>query len=180
MTTNSIVETYKLTLMGSGISIDKEIDQATAERVVHAVFGSQQTESSQLAGGADRPNDPQRLSLREVLEESEARTIPEKIVVIAAYLRDQQGQATCTREDNKGKFRTAGEPMPANYSRDFGKAVQSGWIAEDHQNSGKFYVTRRGDEALSTRFDSRSASPSRAPRRRQPRNRLDLIAGDVS
>lgn len=180
MSANSVVDLYKLTLMGSGISIDREIDQATAERVVQAVFGTHQMESSQALRGPDQQNDVQPLSLREVLEESGARTIPEKIVVIGAYLRDQHAEGSFTREDNKGKFRTAGEPAPANYPRDFSKAIHAGWIAEDHQNPGQFYVTRRGDEILSKRFDNRVVSSARVPRRRQNRNRAGLMSGDVS
>lgn len=177
MTSNSV---YKLSLLGSGISIDREIDQATAERVVQAVFGAQRMEGAQPSRVGDESYHGQQVSLREVLEESGAKTMPEKIVAIGAYLRDHQMQTSFTREDNKGRFRTAGEPIPANYPRDFGKAIQAGWIAEDHQNRGQYYVTRRGDEALSSRFDNRAVPSTRIPRRRQNRNRSDLISGDVS
>jgi hypothetical protein len=180
MVSERILETYKLTLMGSGISIDREIDQATAERVVQVVFGAHQIRELQPPHGPDRPVDERRPSLREVFEEAEARTIPEKIVVIGAYLRDQQIQASFTREDNKVKFKTAGEPVPANYPRDFNKAIQAGWIAEDHQNPGHFYITRRGDETLSRRFENRTIPTTRSPRRRQNRVVSDPIAGDVS
>jgi hypothetical protein len=185
MAEESALRSYKLSLMGSGITIDREIDQATALAVLQLVLGGQQSRlvvDSDAASGVERAvaRSGQRLSLREVLEDSGAKTIPSKIVTIGSFLRDHEGQATFSREDNKARFKTAGEPAPANYPRDFSKALRSGWVAEDHQSPGQFYVTRRGDEAVAGRFEGNLPIGPKGVRRRRSIRASGHDAGNSS
>ena len=162
MADEEIRNSYKLSISGAGVAVDREIDQQTALAVLQLVMGG-----SPQTGAVGSPTqasertviDSRRLSLREVLEESSAKTIPEKIVTIGIFLRDHEGKATFSRDDNKGRFKSAGEPAPANYPRDFAKAIRAGWVAEDHQNAGEYYVTRRGDEVFARRFAGTATLP---------------------
>jgi len=165
---DSVLGSYKLTLKGAGISIDRELDQPTAFAVLQVIMGGQRPTpaASGPVGTAPRASG-QRLSVREMLEDSGAKTIPEKIVVIGCFLRDQEERTTFSRDENKARFRTAGEAIPRNFPRDFGKAVRAGWIAEDHENVGEFYVTRRGDDVVASGFAGNTSVSARPRRRRR-------------
>jgi len=84
-----------------------------------------------------------------------------KILTVGRYVRDFEGRGDFTRDEIRERFRSAGEPQPANFPRDFQKAVRAGWIAEDPKKRGRFYVTRTGDELIDRGF--RLAASSAAP-----------------
>lgn len=90
-------------------------------------------------------------SLREYMDSVKAKRNPEKILAITKYLIENAGQ-NVKRDEVKAEFKTAAEPVPANYNRDFMWAVQVAWLAEDRQNRGHYYVTSAGDEALRQNF----------------------------
>jgi len=165
---DSVPRSYRLTLTGAGISIDQEIDQPTALAVVQVAMGQRPTPAAVIpsTGSASRAAG-QRLSVREMLEDSGAKTIAEKVVVIGRFLRDQEDRATFSRDENKARFRTAGEPIPRNFPRDFQKAVRAGWVAEDHEKPGEFYITRRGDEVVNSGFAGKTSVSARPRRRRR-------------
>src|SRR5690606_11560684 len=113
----------------------------------------------------------------EFLEETGGSSFHEKIAAIARYMRDHEGQQDFSREDIKVRFRSAGEVMPGNFPRDFQKALQAGWVAEDPQNRGRFYVTRRGDDAIDQKFE-RVSSPKVRLRRRRRASAPELATND--
>jgi len=134
-------------------------------------LGGFETDSAHVDQQAGfRPINPvlsgQRVSLREYLQSAALdRGIHTKILAVGRYLRDFEGQSDFTREDIRNQFRSAGEPQPANFPRDFQKALRAAWIAEDRQN-GRYYVTRTGDQEIDRRQDQGSApQPARSPRR---------------
>jgi hypothetical protein len=154
-------EGYKVTLNGPGISVDQSVDQGKAREILHILLGGGIISGS-LSGAPNRVNSqalhegpsrtPPRVSLREFMEEVEAKRNPDKIVAIGEYLTEIEGKSDFGKDDVKAHFRTAGEPLPANYPRDFQWTLQSGWIAEDSNNPGRFYVTRKGKDAISQKF----------------------------
>jgi hypothetical protein len=164
--------TCLVTVKGAGLSAEKNVDVSTAMTVMQVIFGAtplppRGLDSGPIAQGT-RGASSQRLSIREYVEEVAGKTIPAKIAAIARYIRDHEQQSDFSREDIKSRFRSAGEIMPANFPRDFQKALQAGWIAEDPQSKGRFYVTRRGDEAMQQRFEGASPISTRTRRRRRP------------
>jgi hypothetical protein len=184
MTDESATEEFKVTVQGDGIAVDRAVDQAKARAVLDILLGGeaavgQRTPAAKSGGSSTGSIDlgsrnAPRISLREFLEDAEAKRNPDKIVVIAEYLVEFEGMRDVGKEDIKGRFRTAGEPSPANFSRDFAWAIQSGWLAEDSGNPGRFYVTRKGKDAIAQKFvsDVRRAlrqTPSRRRRLRHPR-----------
>jgi hypothetical protein len=185
MTETAIEAVFHLKLTGEGLTIDKQIDAGLAAAIAQMTLGG-------VAPGASAPGvsrqptatpvmqdgQGQRVSLREYLQSIGAgRGIHIKILAVGRYLRDFERQDDFSREEVRVRFRSAGEPQPANFARDFQKAVRAGWIAEDHQNAGRFYVTRTGDEEINGRLNRNG--PTSIPRSRTRRTRRARDDGDA-
>jgi hypothetical protein len=121
-----------------------EITVAQAARII-AFLNAQEVEapafSDPLVGPSKAEASPTKVgNPRDALEMSGARTNPEKIVALGAYVL-QDGGETFKAEDVKTLFRRARETAPANFGRDLSAAVAAGWLAEDQP--GEFYTTNR-------------------------------------
>jgi hypothetical protein len=168
----------KITVSGPGIQAEKEVSLQLAMSVMQVMFGGSLKDVLGPSGAgneqvrptydASQPERMQRLSIREFIEDVGGRSFHTKIAAIGRYMRDHEGQQDFSRDDVKVRFRSAGEIMPGNFPRDFQKALQAGWIAEDPQSRGRFYVTRRGDEAIDQRFEGAGSAIVRPRRRRRP------------
>jgi len=134
---------YRITLAGDGISVEKTLDRRTALAVVAAIMGDNQEAPVQIQTVASPSKAPPK-SLREFLNEISAKTSVEKIVAMGYFICENLGQSSFTKDDIKAKFAVAKEPMPANFSRDFGKVLKAGLIEEVHGSKGNFYVTSTG------------------------------------
>lgn len=173
---------YKISISGDGVKIEKEISADTARLVVNIVMGGQASDApagsvsgASIGVGANASPKPQstthagtKLSLREFFNECEASTNQEKITAIAAHMKIYGGKVQFLREEVLTGFRQAGEVAPKNYHRDFSKAVASGWIAEDTGNAGSFYITHTGEKVVQGKFSpdlKKSASRPGAKRR---------------
>lgn len=88
-------------------------------------------------------------SPREYLEDKNAITIPQKILVFISYLRTL-GNEYVSVDEIKQLFEKTREIMPTNFKRDFDKTIKKTWVSENSQ--GKFYITDRGEEAVNTKF----------------------------
>jgi hypothetical protein len=166
-------ELYTISVRGKGITVEKSVPAQVARQVVNVVMGGAVSDSASVSGNrADGPSAPtpgvRRTSLREFLEESEARRNPDKITVIAEYLLRFEEAELFTREDIRGRFRLAGEAVPANFPRDFTWAVRNGWVAEDPKSPGSFYVTQKGRNAIESNFSNevKRGTPQPTGRRR--------------
>jgi hypothetical protein len=177
-------DSYKLTLTGGGLTVDRDLDQATAFQVLAVVMGGATLppiQSVSTGGGrvADLPRTHTavgRLSLREHMDEFEPKRNPDKILAIAAYLVDVRGTETFTPDDVKKEFRSAAEPLPANYPRDWAWAVSNGWLAKADDEPGEFYITQRGREALTQKFSAdvkRATKQGNTGRRRRTKKKAD-------
>lgn len=163
-------DTYRVQIDGAGLSFSREIDAPTLGRVMHAMLGG-----ASPGGSANGDNSLEDLglqrsrpvSLREFLISVGAKRYPDKIVAIGHYLEEYEAKQGFSREDIKARFRSAGEPPPGNFPRDFSVTVGHGWIAEDAGNPGQLYVTTSGRDAIENGF----ANASRAPRRRATKRR---------
>jgi ABC-type sugar transport system substrate-binding protein len=155
---------YKLSLEGNGITVAREVPESVARAIIALVMGG-----NPLSGGSAAPpivgvvansalsGGVAAQSVREYLDETDAKRNPDKIVAIAGYLKSQ-GTTSFSRDDVKQQFPKAGESIPGNYARDFALAVSTGWIAE-HANTGTFYVTTKGEKAIENGFGDKIRRP---------------------
>jgi hypothetical protein len=161
---------FKLRLEGDGISVNKIINEEMARRIFNIIlgtpFGPNYADSSRINSAIKNTSDTSSVrlstppsSLREHLDESQAKTNPEKILAIAAYLLDQANSDTFGQDEIKNQFPNAREKPPANYSRDFRWVQSNGWISEHHQQPGRFYITKTGQKALTEKFPNELSKP---------------------
>ena len=87
----------------------------------------------------------------EALKISGAQTYSEKIVALAAYLL-KDGRETFKPEDVKAEFRRVREKLPGNFSRDLNSAIKAGWVAEEQNTTGEYYLTNKTDGILEGKF----------------------------
>ena len=97
-----------------------------------------------------------QIGLVELVQERQPGTNAQRIAVFALYRERAEGRPRFSRHDLEGYFAEARIPPPANYDRDFNKAVEQGWIHEDGEQS---YLTTKGIEAVEAGFGGRRASP---------------------
>jgi hypothetical protein len=153
-------ETYKLTLEGGGVKVDRHVDEDVALQILAAVMGGRAPRlSSRMTAPfpsetprPDRSRGLGDLSVREYMDDVEPKRKVEKILAIAGYLTNVREVDTFTPDDLKKEFRNAREPVPGNYARDFRWAVANGWLAPAADLPGEYYVTDRGQQALAAKF----------------------------
>lgn len=175
---------YTVKITGDGVAIEKTIPKTMAAdliqyllsggrptamptaRIVGAIGSAQ---GSAVVTGIGTAGEPP-LSLAEYLEEINARRIPERILGMAAYLTEVTAQLpnkTFTKADIKPCFKAVGDPLPANFARDWSLVVSAGWIATEPSNPETFFVTRRGLSAIADKF---ATEAERVKRIRQRQN----------
>jgi hypothetical protein len=151
MSESGTEQSYTLSLKGDGISIEREIDQGTARAIVGIVLGGSIALPRQNGSQAPRVSHD-RISLREFLNDVEARRMPDKIVSIGEYIISHTGQENFSADDLRDGFRTAAETLPANLRRDLQWTISNGWVASDPRNPGAYYVTHSGRAAIEAKF----------------------------
>ena len=138
------------------MEVDQQVDKAAALAILRVALGDPDVKSGPGESKAEAESAGKRqprLSLREHVDAVGARSNPEKIKAFGVYLRDCQEKDDFSKDDIKGCFRSAGELLPANFPRDFNATIQNGWISEDHEKSGRYYVTRKGDEVTKSKVE---------------------------
>lgn len=157
--TGQVTRKYTLSLKGEGMAVEREIDEDMALEVLGIVMGGGggvDTTHAEDKQGASRAKARRngRQSLREYLDEVQAKRNPDKILAIAKYAIENTDKGTVTRNDVKTGFKDAAEAVPGNYGRDFRWVVRNGWLAQDSSNKNEFYVTDTGSEALEQKFSA--------------------------
>lgn len=132
---------------------DITIHQATQ---IIAFLNAERPEATNVTGHFGEPDKPDQAaapkkvtSPREALEVSGARKNPEKIVALGAYVLLESGE-TFKSEDVKTQFRRARETAPANFTRDLGIAIASGWVIED--GDGEYMLHNKFDAIFDEGF----------------------------
>ena len=164
---------YAFTLKGEGIDFAGSVDQPTARSLLDVALGGKPLSSFELPkseSSTSKAGSPP-ISLREFMNAHSAKRIPEKIVAIGEFLT-RKGTADFSKDDVLAHFRIAREAMPGNFRRDFNWAIATGWVAEDSQNPGRFYVTQSGKQAVDGKFsdDVTKNSGFRSVRRKRRRS----------
>jgi hypothetical protein len=148
-------------------------------RTLLEIPGTRRQEEAQAQGEADaNPVSPpvpaqaptRPLSIRELIQAKKPGSHPEFITLFAYYREKQENQPSFSRDDLKRYYPLSREHPPANYDRDFVKAIQKGWIHEDGANS---YITSKGMEVVAAGFanitESRSGEGRAVSKRTRPK-----------
>jgi hypothetical protein len=163
---------FKLILKGDGITVERDVDHATALVILNSVLGSdlgpksadeppETAEPKLLQAPVRQPPDRQDLitekpkSLREFVNEYEPKTNAQVVLCIAQFLAHQEGVGRFRRDEIKRKFAAAGVRFPKNYTRDFQTAIDKGWIGEDPSERDTYFVTNTGERQLDVGFKGR-------------------------
>lgn len=135
-------------------------------------------------GDTDKGTPPKVTNPRQALESSRAKTNPEKIVALAAYVL-QDGGGTFKLEAIKPQFQRARAKMPSNLTRDLTSAIGSGWIAESRV-TGEYYLTDIVANVLESGFPEggsgaatkgKSKTSSARKRTKGPVKKPDIFVG---
>jgi len=148
----------KITLTGK-VAYQDSLTVSQAAEII-AFLNNATTTSPSLPGSStptrhltgNRGASVQVASAREALNQSGAKTNPEKIVALAAYIL-QDGSENFRLESIKPLFQRAREAAPKNLTRDLDVAIRSGWIVEA-ETKGEYFLPVKTEGVLSTGFDS--------------------------
>lgn len=153
---------YQLKLTGPGLSLEKEVSEEIANRITLLVLSGGKPEQ-QFPAGKGSGTDPTasrtrsavgNKSVREYLQASNAKKIPQHMTVIGHYLLETQQKDTFSMEELLKGFSDAKESPPKNPNRDINTAIKRGWIALRQKDS--YYVTSTGMKAIEDGFPKES------------------------
>jgi len=161
----------KLSIKGHGLSFERDIPDSMVLRIMRLALtreGAADEPTAPLAQGRDAGNGESRKeSLAEFYKRAGPKKYPEKLATIAAYMQKILGRNSFTSDDLRGQFRAVNEPAPANMPRDFKTAVGEGWIAEEHDQPGQYFITTSGMETVETGFSAVGGRKASKPRHRK-------------
>lgn len=163
-------EMVLITLKGA-VAFESKVSLLTAINIVKlcATAGrSDQDSISSPSGTSSSPGD-ERVSLGEYVNKYEPTTYPEKILAIAAYLKEFKDKESFSPEDIRPFFRSIGDVSPKNFGRDFRVAISNTWIAPEDKDPNSYYVTSVGLKALKSNFAG-EAVKKRKPRSKRKKN----------
>jgi len=152
------------------LSGDERIRILASVRTLLEIPGARRQEEEQAQGEADAnpvsppvpaPTPTRPLSIRELIDAKKPNSHPEFITLFAYYRERQENQPSFSRDDLKRYYSLSREYPPANYDRDFVRAIQKGWIHEDGANS---YITSKGIEAVAAGFANTAGNRPREGR----------------
>jgi hypothetical protein len=149
--TDAAAEEFSLKLEGNGVSIERMVNRSIAMAILAAVLGGSEATAASHTAPEAAPTVP-NISPREFLAQTGATSNAEKLTALGQYLCEHEKAESFSRDDVRGAFRRAHEVIPKNLPRDFGTAVQSGWIHESPGKAGRFYVTRTGMQLVENGF----------------------------
>ena len=137
----------KTTLVLKGkIGYEEEITVAQAAQII-AFLNADEGDAPALGAPVLAPKPPARdvntntvENARDAIVRTGAKTNPEKIVALAAYVL-QDGGDTVKADAIKAQFQRAREVVPAKFARDLSTAISSGWISEG--DGGELYLTNK-------------------------------------
>jgi hypothetical protein len=137
----------KTTLILRGkIGYEEEITAAQAAQII-AFLNADEGETPLLGKSALASKQPAREAnaklvenARDAIVRSGAKTNPEKIVALAAYVLLDGGE-TVKADAIKAQFQRARETTPTKFARDLSTAISSGWISEGE--GGELYLTNK-------------------------------------
>lgn len=164
----------KISITGKLLTYSDEITINQAAKIIEFLnSGTAGVEGGGVSGESlldsstkDKKPDSKKIEgPRDALDVSGAQKNPEKIVALAAYFL-QGGPETFKPDDVKAAFRRARETPPANFTRDLNLAIAAGWVQEDQDVPGTYYLTNKMDGIFDGGFTFAKAFSNGATRTR--------------
>ncbi|MFN8398748.1 MAG: hypothetical protein U0X74_01940 [Anaerolineales bacterium] len=153
---------YKVKIEGEGLTFEREVSKELGDRILmlilsganpslpsHQVNSSSSTKPKESTSTDEHHAD---LSIREFLDNHNAKRNPDIITAIGTYLNTHENMQFFVKEDILNAFESAAEPAPKNFSRDLKWAIKVGWVAEKRDTPDTYYVTSSGKNAVNTSF----------------------------
>src|SRR5580704_6449779 len=94
------------------------------------------------SGSSTRP-----IGLTELISQKNPKTNPHFITLFAYFREKYEQKPRFQKDDLQGYFARAHQSPPGNYTRDYNKAAEFGWIHDDGDQS---YITSKGLEVVET------------------------------
>ena len=163
---------YKVTIEGDGLIFEREISKEFGEKTLILILsgGNQSVLAPNLFGTSSSQEEkpplhkpPSDKSVREFLDDHNAKRNPDMITTLGLYLHDHNQQKSFTKKDILNAFEAAAEPAPKNFARDFRWAIKIGWVAERRDMKDNYFVTASGKNAVNTSFPDDLIKKTRVP-----------------
>lgn len=155
-------EAYKVKIEGPGLSLERRVSKEVGDQVVVLLLtGRASSSAAPVQHSAPtsaqthmplRLSDVPSMSIREFLNHTAAKRVPDKITTIGVYLGEHQKQDDFTRDDLVHQFEAAAESVPKNLARDIKWTLKVGWITPRAGKKGAYYVTQSGKTAVAQKF----------------------------
>lgn len=145
-------EKIKLSIIGDGLSFEKEIDQLLAGQIMALCLSGSQASSVRQNIVNTVSNKIEKESVVEYCDRFSPKRNPDKILVFAGYIREMENRDSFSSGEIKRLFRDAGEVLPANFTRDFKWVIKNGWFTPDSVKKGNFFITKTGIKVLADGF----------------------------
>lgn len=152
---------FKLRIEGPGVDVSQDLNRKQVLQVLSIAFGdgsepeiNNQNLAEEHSGGDKGGNldegkaSSANVSIGEFMADLQVNSNTDRIAAVALYSRDQLSTPQITKDDIPDWFKKAGEAAPKNLPRDLSNAVKRRLIAEDHTDSGHYYVTATGERTL--------------------------------
>jgi len=178
---------FKVKLTGPGLDFEKDIDAEKVSSIIQLCLSTcvpQNTpplketktiENSSNHSSSLSKNNP---SLVEWFNRFSPKRNPDKILCFASYLIDVQGRECFEPDEIKPLFQKCGEPIPKNFPRDFRWTISNGWLDESLENSGQFFITNTGRQALESNFDPEILKKTKAPELKKRKRKTRATASE--
>ncbi len=168
MSESASPESFRVTIDGPGVKIEREVDSAGASVLMSFLVGGGRlptaTTTAALLGhqgeaaGDPGAQDVGNQTIGEFLVESNAASHSHKILAFGVYFT-RTGRKDFTRQQIEESFQDARESKPGNFSRDFSGVVAKKWMAPTAGSKDSFWVTNTGMKEFEAL--SRGEKPSR-------------------
>jgi hypothetical protein len=150
-------EKVAINIKSTNLNYNAEIDENTAIKVINLCITAKENNPGEVFSGSpfdffSGSKPASKESPAEYIMRHNPKKFPDKILVLAGYLKEIQQKNSFHPNEIKILFREAGEILPTNFSRDFSTVISQARIAPDPTKKGTYYLTNTGSRILAKGF----------------------------
>jgi hypothetical protein len=166
---------YAVELKGQGLQLTRDLSEEQAhELLLWLVKGGKldsagsdhkPAQNRNVAPGETLQPPPSDLptSVREFIDQFEPKRVPDRIACFGLYLRKHRQKNEFSKADVVSLFQEAAEPLPKNLGRDLRWTQSIAWIAPSATNRESFYLTKKGEDAVRSKFSKEMVAKTKLP-----------------